>query len=95
MANITNDQIKKILEESSTTFHKAPAEASSLDAITLYLYERSAGDAKTAIRKLFDAFSDTYNAAIEEGFIVGFRTALEILGTEPEEDQIKKYLANN
>ncbi len=96
MAKLTDEQIKRILEESPTTFHKAPREASTLDAIALYLYERNEKQPyiQEKLRQLFNAIGDTYNAAIEEGFIVGFRTALEIAGIEPTDDQIESYLAN-
>ena len=93
MAKITDARIKDILDRDSVEFRKAPAEASTLDALALYLFDREHGEAKERLKKLIDAIGDTYNAAIEEGYIVGFKTALEISGVEITDDQIEKYLA--
>ena len=92
MAKITDARIKDILDRDSTEFHKAPTEASTLDALAAYFRNTSEEIGKKT-RQLVDAIGDTYNAAIEEGYIVGFRTALEISGVEITDDQIEKYLA--
>ena len=94
MARLTEEKIKEILERDNTTFKKAPAEASTLDALAIYLFDREHGEAKEKLKKLIDAIGNTYNAAIEEGYIVGFNTALEIAGIEITDDQIESYLAN-
>ena len=93
MAKLTAEQIKRILEEDTTTFSQAPKEASTLDALAMY-FSNTSQELNKKTRELVDAISDTYNAAITEGFIVGFRTALSILETEPSEDQIKRYLTD-
>lgn len=92
MAKITDARIKDILERDSTEFHKAPREASTLDALSAYFMSTSEEIGKKT-RQLVDAIGDTYNAAIEEGYIVGFKTALEISGVEITDDQIERYLA--
>ncbi len=92
MAKITDARIKDILDRDSIEFHKAPAEASTLDALTMY-FRSTSEEMSTKTRQLVDAIGDTYNAAIEEGYIVGFKTALEISGVEITDDQIERYLA--
>lgn len=92
MAKITDARIKDILERDSTEFRKAPKEASTLDALSAY-FRSTCEEMSTKTRQLIDAIGDTYNAAIEEGYIVGFKTALEISGVEITDDQIERYLA--
>ena len=91
MARLTDEQIKRILEEDTTTFDQAPKEASTLDALAMY-FSNTSQELNKKTRELVDAISDTYNAAIAEGYLVGFRTALSILEAEPSQEQIEHYL---
>ena len=91
MARLTDEQIKRILEEDTTTFDQAPKEASTLDALAMY-FSNTSQELNKKTRELVDAISDTYNAAIAEGYLVGFRTALSILEAEPSQEQIEQMV---
>lgn len=93
MARLTDEKIKEILERDTTTFDQAPRESSAANALAMY-FRNTSEEMHKKTRDLIDAISDTYNAAILEGYIVGFNTALEIAGIEITDDQIESYLAN-